>query len=140
MKTINLSEHNIRLFRCELLLQDYLWFSSYDISSISSTEAVIHNYALSYAISRYDRGIMNNTGPSYEKDLKRMDFYALPARPLEYSNKTLTYNAIDTKTLTTDQFDKNKNTPQIGKKKMISPLSSFEFYLFSWGGCPYWSN
>lgn len=137
MSSIDLNKYNIRLFKCKMILQDYLWFASYDISSVSTTEAVIHNYALSYAVSRYDRGLMNNRGPTYDRDLSNMDFYALSARPVEYKKVSLTYNALDNKTLTTDEFDRvKKNTPKLGKKNMITPLSTFEFYLFSRGVTP----
>ncbi|MCK8825370.1 type I-D CRISPR-associated protein Cas5/Csc1 [Fuchsiella alkaliacetigena] len=136
MPQINLNENNIRLFECEMTLHDYMWFSSYDASSMSSTEAVIHNFALSYAVSRYDRGIVSNRGPTYERDLEQMDFYASPAKSIDYKKITLTYNALDTKTLRTDEYNSKKNTPKLGQKTMVTPMSKFEFYLYSWGEEP----
>jgi len=62
-----------------------------------------------------------------------MNFYALPARAIEYKKVSITYNALDTKTLKTDQYPK-KNTPNLGKKILITPYSKFEFYLFSLSG------
>jgi len=67
MSVINLDDYQIRLFKCEMTLHDYLWFASYDVSSLATTEAVIHNYALSYAVNRFDRGIMSNSGPFMRK-------------------------------------------------------------------------
>src|SRR5690554_436990 len=122
MSVVNFDDYQISLFKCEMILHDYLWFASYDVSSLTTTEAVIHNYALSYAINRFDRGIMSNSGPIYEEDLEHMNFYALPARAIQYKKVSITYNALDTKTLKTDQYPK-KNTPKLGKKIVITPFS-----------------
>lgn len=134
--SINLKKYGIRLFYCQMILHDYLWFASYDASSLASTEAVIHNFALSYAVSRFDRSIMHNDSPRYDKDLAEMDFYAMPAQAIEYKKITQTYNALDAKSWRTDELKAKKNTPKLGKKNMITPLSKFDFYLYSWGKEP----
>ena len=49
MEPIRLADHGVRLFAGRLYNHDYLWFSSTEISKVSTTLPVIHNYALTYA-------------------------------------------------------------------------------------------
>ena len=67
--TIDLAEHGIRLFFCRLFNHDYLWFSSYEVSKVSSTYPVIQNYALSYSLADFNYGIYRGSTPRYEEDL-----------------------------------------------------------------------
>jgi CRISPR-associated protein Csc1 len=134
---IRLADHGIRLFYAVLEPHDFLWFSSYDVSTISSTEVVVHNYALTYALSRFERGVVVEQAPTYEEDLAQMPFYATPADLLHRDNPFAskvkqTWNALDTRTQQTQDPDfKKRNTPMLGTRVVIAPMTKFSFYVFA---------
>jgi CRISPR-associated protein Csc1 len=140
---IRLVDHGIRLFHAVLETHDFLWFSSYDVSTVSSTEVVVHNYALTYALSRFERGVVTKQTPTYGEDLARMPFYATPANLLLRDNPFAgkvkqTWNALDTRTQQTQdpEFNKEKklNTPMLGTRVVIAPMTRFSFYVFTLEG------
>ena len=139
-QTIKLADHNVWLFYAVLEAHDFLWFASYDVSAISSTEMVVHNYALSYALSRFERGIVFEQSPTYEQDLAQMPLYATPAGMLLRDNPFAgkvkqTWNAVDVRTQGTQDPDYIKrNTPKMGKRVVIAPLTRFTFYVFTFDG------
>jgi CRISPR-associated protein Csc1 len=129
---ITLSERGIRLYRCQLETHDYLWFASYDVAGISSTEAVVHNYALSYALNRFERSIVYQRVPTYEEDLAEMSIYPLPAHSVGAGKTVLTFNAVNSKTQQTqDPTYKAKNTPMLGKRSCVDLGTRFSFYAFA---------
>lgn len=133
---IRLNDQGIRVYHAILETHDFLWFSSYDVSTVSSTEAVVHNYALTYALSRFERGILTKQVPTYDKDLAQMPLYTSPADLLPnnpFAGKIkLTWNALDTRTQQTqDPEFKKRNTPMLGTRVVIAPLSKFTFYVFT---------
>lgn len=130
---------NRQVYAVTLVPQDFLWFSSYDALGISSTEAVIHNYALAYALNRFERAIAWDTLPHYEEDLSRMPYYCTPARAREVVRIGITYNAVDERTQRTDS-EQTINTPMLGQRRVIVPFLrrgpraqpvEFSFYLFA---------
>jgi CRISPR-associated protein Csc1 len=135
--TIHLADHNVRLFYAVLEAHDFLWFASYDMSGLSSTEVVVHNYALSYALSRFERGVVFEQVPTYEADLAQMPLYTTPADLLAEGNPfagkiKLTWNALDTRTQRTGDPRYNKrNTPMIGRRVVVAPMTRFDFYVFT---------
>lgn len=128
------------VYGATLVPQDFLWFSSYDALGISSTEAVIHNYALAYALNRFERTIAWDTLPRYEEDLAGMPYYCTPARAKkEVIRIGITYNAVDERTQRTDS-EQTMNTPMHGQRRVIVPFLhrgartepvEFAFYLFT---------
>jgi len=163
-ESIDLAARGIRLFAGRLYNHDYLWFSSREISKVSATLPVIHNYALCYSLASFSYGIFTGNSPRYMDDLDRMPLYALPAHNNTASKAIITFNAVDDKTLRTDAGGKI-NTPNIGRRICIhpefeSPCKTLElgyrFYLFTFGdfrppsvcrlgkkGCPvrvYWEE
>ena len=62
----------IRLFVGRLYNHDYLWFSSTEISKVSATLPVLHNYALCYALSGYERGVALGSIPTYRSEERRV--------------------------------------------------------------------
>lgn len=131
----------MRLFVGRLYNHDYLWFSSTEISKVSSTLPVLHNYALCYALAHYDRGVSIGSTPTYAEDLARLPLYATPAEAHEFTPRTLiTFNALDSLTLRTD-LKLNVNTPDVGKRAYLDPLfepwkedkprQGYVFYLFA---------
>jgi len=139
-QTIRLHEHGVRLFHGVLEAHDFLWFSSYDVSGLSATEVVVHNYALTYALSRYERGITFGQGPTYDADLAGMPLYTTPADLLVDDNRfagkvRLTWNALDTRTQRTqDSAYVKRNTPMMGHRIVVAPLTRFSFYVFALDG------
>ncbi len=143
---IRLNEYGIRLFACRLYNHDYLWFSSYEISKLSATLPIIHNYALSYCLSDYSYGVyLKGEPPRYEMDLSQMHLYATPAACEVFSKIRITYNALDSKTLLTEKPDRLKgiNTPDMGKRIYLNPVfregrarqePGFFCYVFSFDG------
>jgi CRISPR-associated protein Csc1 len=138
--TIRLADHSARLFHAVLEAHDFLWFASYDVSGLSSTEMVVHNYALSYALSRFERGIVSEQAPTYEADLTRMPLYATPADLFVANNPfagnlKLTWNALDTRTQQTQDPDfVKRNTPMMGRRVVVAPMTRFGFYVFTFNG------
>ena len=129
-----------QVYAVTLVPMDFLWFSSYDSLGISSTEAVIHNYALAYALNRFERAIAWDTLPRYEEDLSRMPYYCTPARAKkEVVRIAITYNAVDERTQRTDA-EQTINTPMLGQRRVVVPFLrrgpraepvEFSFYLFA---------
>lgn len=138
--TIRLADYGVRLFYGVLETHDFLWFASYDVSGLSATEVVVHNYALTYALSRFERGIVLGQGPAYQADLAQMPLYATPADLLVEDNPfagkvKLTWNAIDTRTQRTQDPDYIKrNTPMMGRRVVVAPMARFGFYVFAFDG------
>jgi len=132
---IDLAGDGVAVYYCRLWVDDYLWFASSDISAVSTTEGVIHNYALAYALNRYDRAFVDQEAPTYEEDLARMDIYPTPARAAVINRTSLTFNAIDSVTQQTESPGLGKRlTPKIGVRRVINPTltrqRAFEFYAF----------
>jgi CRISPR-associated protein Csc1 len=128
-----------QVYAVTLAPQDFLWFSSYDALGISSTEAVIHNFALAYALNRFERAIAWDTLPRYEEDLAEMQYYCTPARAREVVRIGITYNAVDERSQRTDS-EQTINTPMLGQRRVIVPFLrrgpraepvEFSFYLFA---------
>jgi len=131
----------VRLFRGRLYNHDYLWFSSTEISKTSVTFPALHNYALSYALAQYERGVSMGSTPTYQADLAQMPLYATPAI---YSGDTLqrtaiTFNALDEITQGT-VAKPAVNTPDYGTRVYLNlqfeprqqakKSQGYEFYLF----------
>lgn len=139
---LDLNARGIRLYAGRLFNHDYLWFSSFEISKTAATFPLIHNYALSYAISGYSYGIYAGSAPRYEEDLAAMPVYATPARPEGLVSRTrFTQNAVNARTLRTDDAPRGSNSPALGWRLVLDPVwrgsvlestpSGFSFYLFA---------
>ncbi|MEM3433634.1 MAG: type I-D CRISPR-associated protein Cas5/Csc1 [Candidatus Methanomethyliaceae archaeon] len=119
---IPLNDRGVRLFACRLYNHDYLWFSSYEISKLSTTLAVLHNYALTYSLGDFSYGISWETAPRYEEDLKRIPLYATPALATFWSRTRITYNAVNSRTLRTDDAPRGINSPDMGWHNYLDPV------------------
>lgn len=141
---IDLGSRGISLYAGHLYNHDYLWFSSFEISKTAATWPLIHNYALSYAISGYSYGIYFGSTPRYFEDLQAMSAYVTPARPTHTVKRTrFTQNAINSRTLRTDDAPRGSNSPALGWRLVLDPvwrdqgqddLMGFSFYLFARDG------
>lgn len=141
---LDLNAQGIRLYAGCLYNHDYLWFSSLEISKTAATLPLIHNYALSYAISGYSYGVYVGNTPRYIEDLNAMPAYATPARPQGTVARTrFTQNAVNSRTLRTDDAPRGRNSPALGWRLVLDPVwrtgvlqeepVGFTFYLFARG-------
>ncbi len=121
MKPIRLADYGVRVFAGRLYNHDYLWFSSTEISKVSTTLPVIHNYALTYALSSFSYAAYRGNTPRYAEDLAQMPLYTTPAIAQSALRTRVTYNAVDSLTLRTD-IDLNINTPKLGWRIYLDPV------------------
>jgi len=146
-QAIRLWERGVRLFAGRLYNHDYLWFSSHEISKVSTTQPYLHNYALCYAMSQRSYRLCVGSMPKYVEDaegeFEAMPLYATPAHASRVQRTALTFNALDDLTLTTGA-SKAMNTPNIGKRVYLDllweqldtarPKLGYEFYVFTFDG------
>ncbi len=141
---LDLNAQGIRLYAGRLYNHDYLWFSSFEISKTAATLPLIHNYALSYALTGYSYGVYLGNTPRYDEDLGAMPAYATPARPDGSVARTrFTQNAVNSRTLRTDDAPRGSNSPALGWRLVLDPVwraaaggggqPGFAFYLFARG-------
>lgn len=139
---LDLNAQGIRLYAGRLYNHDYLWFSSFEISKTAATYPLIHNYALSYAVSGYSHAVYVGNAPRYAEDLDAMPAYATPARPEGAIARTrFTQNAVNSRSLRTDDAPRGSNSPALGWRLVLDPvwrsdgaegdLPGFTFYLFA---------
>jgi len=143
-QAILLNARGIRLFVCRLYNHDYLWFSSYEISKLSTTLPILHNYALTYSFGDFSYGVSRETVPHYEEDLACIPLYATPALATAWSRTRITYNAVNSRTLCTDDAPRGLNSPDIGWRNYLDPVYlrherageelGFYCYLFTFKG------
>jgi CRISPR-associated protein Csc1 len=146
-QTIRLHERGVRVFAGRLYNHDYLWFSSNEISKMSTTQPILHNYALCYALSQRSYRVCIGSTPKYVEDMAgefgAMPLYATPAHASNVKRTTITFNAVDSLTLTTGD-SKTMNTPNLGKRVYLNlawephgaqhPQLGYEFYAFTFDG------
>jgi CRISPR type I-D-associated protein Csc1 len=120
-----------------LRLDDFLWFSSYEWGGDNETIPVLHGYALSYALSRYERVLSVGAVPSYEEDLEAIDVYCTPARlvaqPRSRQRGVFTFNSVDNPTQLTQalRIGEKVNDPKFGKRQVLLPGLRFELVAFT---------
>lgn len=145
-QAIRLYERGVRVFAGRLYNHDYLWFSSNEISKVSTTQPFLHNYALCYALSQRSHRLCVGSMPKYVQDAESefgaMALYATPAFASQVQRTTITFNAVDALTLTTGD-SKTMNTPNMGKRVYLNllweprdiekPEMGYEFYVFVFG-------
>lgn len=146
-QAIRLNDFGVRLFAGRLYNHDYLWFSSNEISKVSVTAPFLHNYALCYALAQRSHRTAVGSTPKYAEDAENefgaMPLYATPAQATTMERTTMTFNAVDTLTLTTGD-SKTMNTPNLGKRVYLNlqwesfdvarPKFGYEFYVFTFDG------
>lgn len=122
---IRLQERGVRVFAGRLYNHDYLWFSSNEISKVSTTQPILHNYALCYALSQRSYRVCIGSTPKYVEDpdgeFNAMPLYTTPAHSTNITRTTITFNAVDSLTLTTGD-SKKVNTPNLGKRVYLDPI------------------
>jgi CRISPR-associated protein Csc1 len=141
---IRLFERGVRVFAGRLYNHDYLWFSSHEISKVSTTQPYLHNYALCYALAQRSYRLCIGSVPKYVEDAEgefnAMPLYCTPAQAASVQRTTVTFNALDDLTQTTGD-SKAMNTPNLGRRVYLNliwelldtehPKLGYEFYVFT---------
>jgi CRISPR-associated protein Csc1 len=135
------------IYRCKLELHDSLYFATREIGRLYETEAIVHNYALCYALGLVDSQIYLTTVaeedsyryfcpeqvPKYEAHLNPLNeqgIYITPARSLHHSSVLNTWKYANNN-YHVEMEKTQKNIPSFGRAKEIAPESQFEFFLIA---------
>jgi CRISPR-associated protein Csc1 len=135
------------IYRCQLELHDSLYFATREIGRLYETEAIIHNYALCYALGLVDSQIYSTTVaeedsyryfcpeqvPKYEVHLTPLNeqgIYITPARSLKHSSILNTWKYANNN-YHVEMEKTQKNIPSFGRAKEIAAESLFEFFLIT---------
>ncbi|MHC5768707.1 MAG: type I-D CRISPR-associated protein Cas5/Csc1 [Nostoc sp.] len=135
------------IYRCQLELQDSLYFATREIGRLYETEPIIHNYALCYALGLVDSQIYSTTVaeensyryfcpeqvPKYEAHLTPLNqqrIYVTPARSLNHSSILNTWKYANNN-YHVEMEKTQKNIPSFGRAKEIAAESRFEFFVIS---------
>ncbi|MEH2031493.1 MAG: type I-D CRISPR-associated protein Cas5/Csc1 [Nostoc sp.] len=135
------------IFRCQIELHDSLYYATREIGRLYETEAIIHNYALCYALGLVDSQIYSTTVaeehsyryfcpeqvPKYEEHLtplNQQQIYVTPARSLNHSSILNTWKYANNN-YHVEMEKTQKNIPSFGRAKEIAAESIFEFFLIS---------
>ena len=140
------------IYRCELELHDSLYFATREIGRLYETEAIVHNYALCYALGLVDsdrygtqvseeheyRYFCREQVPMYEEHLGKLNevgIYVTPARSLQHTSVLHTWKYANNNYHV--EMEKTKtNIPSFGRAKEIAPESAFEFFILSQNPLP----
>jgi len=135
------------IYRCQLELHDSLYYATREIGRLYETEAIIHNYALCYALGFVDsqvyatqvaeehsyRYFCAEQVPLYEQHLtplNQQEIYVTPARSLSHTAVLNTWKYADNR-YHVEMQKTQKNIPSFGRAKEIAPESRFEFFILS---------
>ncbi|BAY60454.1 hypothetical protein NIES22_05130 [Calothrix brevissima NIES-22] len=135
------------IYCCQLELHDSLYYATREIGRLYETEAVIHNYALCYALGLVDsevyatnvaeehsyRYFCPEQVPKYEEHLTPLNqqgIYVTPARALNHTAILNTWKYANNN-YHVEMEKTQKNIPSFGRAKEIAPESKFEFFVIS---------
>ncbi|HBE16634.1 MAG TPA: type I-D CRISPR-associated protein Cas5/Csc1 [Cyanobacteria bacterium UBA11149] len=135
------------IYRCQIELHDSIYYATREIGRLYETEAVIHNYALCYALGLVDSEIYSTTVPEehsyryfcpeqipkYEEhltSLNQQEIYVTPARAISHSSILNTWKYANNN-YHAEMEKTQKNIPSFGRTKEIAPESKFQFFLIS---------
>ena len=135
----------MHIYRCEFELMENLFFASREVDNFFQTEAVIGNYALTYALNLCRAGYHNDGEITYAEDLERLNetgIYVTPGTLTEEPRfRVGQFNALSDSYWY--QMEQNAisvnpqlraraaNFPQIGRFKLLSIGNKGVFYLTS---------
>lgn len=136
--SVELRSYGIRLYAGWGVPHDYLWFSSTESARLSTTLAVLHNYALTFSVSQRSWAAYAGTVPDYNRDLAACPYYALCAAWYGSTRVRLTQNGVDELTQRTDTGE--GNTPSLSYRVCLTPATSlqpetgFRVFVFGFDG------
>jgi CRISPR-associated protein Csc1 len=124
----------MHLYRCDLVLHDYLFFATTERGKVAETGPFIHNYALTYALG-WARSLWRNEiqAPHYPEELaaawQRQEAYVTPASLLSGGTIISQYNTMP------ESYGLGKGQsvgyPDWGFAKCWRPSAHFCFYVLS---------
>ena len=140
------------IYRARLELHDSLYFATREIGRLYETEAIVHNYALCYALGLVDSDRYNTQVPEeheyryfcreqvpmYEEHLSKLNevgIYVTPARSLHHTSVLHTWKYANNN-YHVEMEKTQKNIPSFGRAKEIAPESAFEFFILSQNPLP----
>jgi CRISPR-associated protein Csc1 len=124
----------MHLYRCDLILHDYLFFATTERGKVAETGPFIHNYALTYALGWARSSWRNEVqAPHYPEELaaawRREKAYVTPAALLRGGTIISQYNTMP------ESYDLGKGQsigyPDWGFAKCWRPASHLRFYVLS---------
>jgi len=135
------------IYRCQIELQDSLYFATRELGRLYETEPILHNYALSYAFGFIDNETYGTIVPEEESyryfcpeqipkyqehltPLNQQKIYVTPAYPLSHATALNTWKYADNR-YHVEMQKTQKNIPSYGRTKEITPESVFECYIIS---------
>ncbi|MBO0797225.1 MAG: type I-D CRISPR-associated protein Cas5/Csc1 [Blastocatellia bacterium] len=122
------------VLRCDLELQDSLYFATREIGRLYETERVIHNYALCYALGLVASPYFTrHQTPTYRQDMSGLNergIYVTPARAraAEFMLNTWKYASNHYHVV---MEKAQTNTPTFGRAKELTAESLFRFYIIT---------
>lgn len=135
----------MHIYRCEFQLMENLFFASREVDNFFQTEAVIGNYALTYALGLCQASYHNDGEITYAEDLERLNeagIYVTPGTLTEEPRfAVMQFNALsdsywyqmEQNAISVNPRSKARatNFPQIGRLKLLSIGNEGVFYLTS---------
>jgi CRISPR-associated protein Csc1 len=135
------------LYRGTIELHDSLYFATREIGRLYETEAVLHNYALCYAMGLVDsdryattvpeehhyRYFCAEQVPKYSEHLTPLNargIYVTPARSIHHATTLNTWKYADNR-YHVEMTKTQKNIPSFGRTKEIAAESIFECFLIA---------
>jgi CRISPR-associated protein Csc1 len=123
----------MELYRCDITLQDYLFFATTERGKVAETGPFIHNYALTYALGWAISPWRNEEQkPHYREELAQVGRrYVTPAKLVRGSYVLNQYNTMS------ESYHLGKaqsiGYPDWGFIKCFRPGTTFRFYVISAG-------
>lgn len=124
----------MHLYRCELVLHDYLFFATTERGKVAETGPFVHNYALTYALGwAHSPWRSEVQEPHYPEELaaawRAEAAYVMPAALIQGGYIISQYNTMP------ESYDLGKPTsaayPDWGFAKCLRPAAHFRFYVLS---------
>lgn len=121
----------MQIYRCDLVLHDYLFFATTERGKVAETGAFIHNYALTYALGWAVAPWYNEIQkPRYREQLAQVGKrYITPASLVRGSYLTTQYNTLG-ESYRLGQIQ-SAGYPNWGFIKVFRPGSQFRCYILS---------
>jgi CRISPR-associated protein Csc1 len=127
----------VNIYRCQIELHDSLYFATREIGRLYETEAVLHNYALCYALglvtSDTYRYFCSEQIPQYEAHLTPLNeqgIYVTPAQAIAHTTVLNTWKYANNN-YHVEMEKTQKNIPSFGRNKEIAPESQFQCFIIS---------
>jgi CRISPR-associated protein Csc1 len=127
----------VNIYRCQIELHDSLYFATREIGRLYETEAVLHNYALCYALglvtSDTYRYFCSEQIPQYEAHLTPLNeqgIYVTPAQAIAHATVLNTWKYANNN-YHVEMEKTQKNIPSFGRNKEIAPESQFQCFIIS---------